>query len=449
MKKCSKTSYKSDNIIKKRIKSLIRGFLFSFLLTVPIALILSAAMALTDFPEEYLSPAVLITVALSIVLSGILTTAPEENLGWVGGSLAGFLYMAVITAVRWCLEGRVYMDKDIITEEVNAEYLKGFIYYVRGVRVMLDMDLAKIYGYSTKDFNRQVKNNIEKFEQDFMFQLTNEECEILRCKNSTSSWGGRRYNPYAFTEQGIYMLMTVLKGELATKQSKALIRIFKQMKDYIVDNQPLLGQREYLQLSLQTTQNTQDLLDLRKSLSAVDDKVASIIDTLGNVVTKSELANVMLDFSNPTVRRGWLILNGQPVESDLAYQQIYATAKKTIFVVDNYIGLKTLVLLKEVSANVKITVFSDNIGNRLHQAEFNDFCREYPDVSVSLQTSGGIFHDRYIVIDYQTADEQIYHCGASSKDGGNKVTTITAVTDGCIYHPVIDQLLNNPVLVLR
>lgn len=340
-------------------------------------------------------------------------------------------------------------DKNIITEEINAEYLKEFIYYIWGVRVMLNMDLAKIYGYSTKDFNRQVKNNIEKFEQDFMFQLTDEECEILRCKNSTSSWGGRRYNPYAFTEQGIYMLMTVLKGELATKQSKALIRIFKQMKDYIVDNQPLLGQMEYLQLSLQTTQNTQDLLDLRKSLSAVDDKVASIIDTLGNVVTKSELANVMLDFSNPTVRRGWLILNGQPVESDLAYQQIYATAKKTIFVVDNYIGLKTLVLLKEVSANVKITIFSDNIGNQLHQAEFNDFCREYPDVSVSLQTSGGIFHDRYIVIDYQTADEQIYHCGASSKDGGNKVTTITAVTDGGIYHPVIDQLLNNPVLVLR
>ena len=320
------------------------------------------------------------------------------------------------------------MDKDIIAQEINAEYLKGYIYSIKGVRVMLDMDLAKIYGYSTKDFNRQVKNNIEKFEQDFMFQLSDEECEILRCKNYTSSWGGRRYNPYAFTEQGIYMLMTVLKGDLATKQSKALIRIFKQMKDYIVDNQPLLGQREYLQLSLQTTQNTQDLLDLRKSLSAVDDKVADIIGALGNVVTKSELANVMLD---------------------LAYQQIYATAKKTIFVVDNYIGLKTLVLLKDVPANVNVVVFSDNIGNRLHQAEFNDFCREYPNVTISLQTSGGIFHDRYIVIDYQTADEQIYHCGASSKDGGNKVTTITAVTDGAIYHPVIDQLVQNPVLTLR
>lgn len=90
------------------------------------------------------------------------------------------------------------MDKDIITQEINAEYLKGYIYNIRGVRVMLDMDLAKIYGYSTKDFNRQVKNNIEKFEQDFMFQLSDDECEILRCKNSTSSWSGRRYNPYAF-----------------------------------------------------------------------------------------------------------------------------------------------------------------------------------------------------------------------------------------------------------
>ena len=99
------------------------------------------------------------------------------------------------------------MEKNIVAEEVNAEFLKGFIYCVRGVRVMLDMDLAKIYGYSTKDFNRQVKNNIEKFEQDFMFQLTDEECEILRCKNSTSSWGGRRYSPYAFTEQGIYICL--------------------------------------------------------------------------------------------------------------------------------------------------------------------------------------------------------------------------------------------------
>ena len=121
----------------------------------------------------------------------------------------------------------------------NTEQLKDKIYIVRGVQVMLDSDLAEIYGYSTKDFNRQV-NNIEKFDEDFMFQLTEEEySQFLRCKISTSKTetrGGRQYKPYVFTEQGVYMLMTVLKGDLAITQSKILIRMFKTMKNYIQEN---------------------------------------------------------------------------------------------------------------------------------------------------------------------------------------------------------------------
>ena len=97
---------------------------------------------------------------------------------------------------------------------------------------MIDADLADIYGYTTKNFNRQVKNNIERFDDDFRFQLTDTEVENLRCKNCTSSWGGVRYNPYAFTELGIYTLMTVLKGELAVNQSKKLLRLFKKLKDF-------------------------------------------------------------------------------------------------------------------------------------------------------------------------------------------------------------------------
>lgn len=148
---------------------------------------------------------------------------------------------------------------------IDETLLKSRIYTIRGVKVMLDADLAEIYGYSTKKFNEQVKNNIEKFDEDFRFRLTSEEFENLkskiwtsrcgnssnfgnfyekenlRSKKSASSWGGSRYAPYAFTEQGIYMLMTVLKGEQATAQSKALIRLFKQMKDCIVENQQLIG----------------------------------------------------------------------------------------------------------------------------------------------------------------------------------------------------------------
>lgn len=145
------------------------------------------------------------------------------------------------------------------TENANyCEDLSKLIYNVRGVKVMLDADLAAIYGYTTKAFNQQVKNNIEKFDYDFRFQLTKEEyenllrskfltsnilstdCEsdesekllVLRSKNLTSNVGkkgGRQYLPFVFTEQGIYMLMTVLKGDLATEQSKVLIRTFNSL----------------------------------------------------------------------------------------------------------------------------------------------------------------------------------------------------------------------------
>ena len=125
------------------------------------------------------------------------------------------------------------MESEILIQ--NAEQLKDKIYVIRGVQVMLDSDLAEIYGYSTKDFNRQVKNNIEKFDEDFMFQLTTEEFNsFLRCKISTTKTetrGGRQYNPYVFTEQGVYMLMTVLKGELATKQSKKIYHCGASSKD--------------------------------------------------------------------------------------------------------------------------------------------------------------------------------------------------------------------------
>ena len=125
--------------------------------------------------------------------------------------------------------------------------IENKILVIRGQQVMLDYELAEIYGYETKRFNEQVKNNIERFDADFRFQLTNEEIYNLRSKISTSSWGGTRYKPYAFTEQGIYMLMTVLKGDLAVRQSKALIRLFKKMKQYFADNAGILQRIDTLE----------------------------------------------------------------------------------------------------------------------------------------------------------------------------------------------------------
>lgn len=329
----------------------------------------------------------------------------------------------------------------------NEDDLRSKIYTIRGLQVMLDFDLAEIYGYETKMFNRQVKNNIERFDEDFRFQLTQAEFEAinLRCNFCTSSsdkknldsqeWGGKRYLPYAFTEQGIYMLMTVLRGDLAVKQSKALIRIFKQMKDFIIQSQNVLATPELIKLSLQTTENTKEIQCIKKTISK-------------KMVTKDDLSRVMKDFTDPNIKRDYLFFNGETVEADIAYSTIYSSAKKTIYIVDNYIGLKTLVLLKSVKSNVQVIIFSDNVGKGLHQTEFSDFQKEYQNVNVDLKTTNGIYHDRYIFVDYGTKTEKIYHCGGSSKDGGTRTMSISKVEDTKVYQMIALDLLKNPSLVL-
>ena len=181
---------------------------------------------------------------------------------------------------------------------LGESQLKDKIYFIRGVQVMLDADLAEIYGYTTKAFNQQVKNNIEKFdEEDLMFQLTKEEVkELSRSKISTSKTetrGGRQYSPFAFTEQGVYMLMTVLKGELATKQSKALVRLFKKMKDYVIENQEILNHRDFLRLSLQTAENAQNIVEFRQKLTEIDDKVENVVSNLGDIMDYTKLSSMI------------------------------------------------------------------------------------------------------------------------------------------------------------
>ena len=337
---------------------------------------------------------------------------------------------------------------------INEDLLKSRIYMIRGVKVMLDADLAEIYGYSTKAFNRQVKNNVEKFDEDFRFQLTKDEnLEILRCKNCTLAspeimnsepLGSKiltleqgkysKYLPYAFTEQGIYMLMTVLKGEQAAAQSKALIRLFKRMKDYIVsENLQLLGSNESPEITYYTIQNIKDIADIRGELAETR------ADVLG---MKSDLQKVMRNFTDPSTFKHYLILNGQRLEADVAYTQIYGMAKKSVMIVDNYVDIKTLDLLRCVAKSVRITIVSDQYGRtRLTDSMLTDFKAARPDVVLDdVVSAGNMFHDRYIYLDYGTPDEKLFHCGASSKDAGNKITTIMQVECSGIYHAMIESL---------
>ena len=244
------------------------------------------------------------------------------------------------------------------------------------------------------------------------------------------------------------MLMTVLKGPLAVKQSKALIRTFKKMKDYILENRELIGQRELLQLSMETANNRIEISKINSDMISLEKQISDVAEGLKDVVTKSELADMMNSFISDDDEK-WLMFNAKFSSADEVYESIYMQAKSSIYVVDNYIGLRTLVHLKNSPAGVDIILFSDNVGNnKLHNIEFTDFCKEYPTVKLSMKKTGGIFHDRFIVLDYGTADERVFLCGASSKDAGARITSIVEDHGTAKYNSVIAALLKNSPLVL-
>ena len=332
---------------------------------------------------------------------------------------------------------------------IDETLLKSRIYTIRAVKVMLDADLAEIYGYSTKAFNQQVKNNIEKFDDDFRFQLSSKEIdECSRSKILTLNGGHRgtniKYAPYAFTEQGIYMLMTVLKGERATAQSKALIRLFKQMKDYIVaENHQLLGTAGIAQIAAQTAQNTHEIAAVSAEVKELSGEVRDIRSDLGKI--NVDLRMVMENFVDPSSFRHFLILNGHKLEADVAYAQIYGMAKKSVLIVDNYVDIKTLNLLRNVHKGVSVLIFSDLLGgSRMTDDMLADYRAARPDVLIDKKPAMHKFHDRYILIDFKTKSEKLYHCGASSKDAGNKITTIVRLDDVDAYRNMFEELLDQP-----
>ena len=303
--------------------------------------------------------------------------------------------------------------------ELNNETFKSMIYEIRGQKVMLDFDLAKIYGYETKNFNRQISNNMERFDKEFRFQISKEEFNIiLRCKNFTSSWGGIRYLPYAFTEQGIYMLMTVLKGDLAVKQSIALIKAFKQMKDYLIENKGLLTTNETIKLTNLVNEHS-------NRLDKIEEKLEVVMDS----------------FDDPSKYKHYLIRNGEKLEADVAYQEIYKLAKKSIYIIDDYISVKTLQLLKVCNSNINIIIISDNKArNNINKNYLDDFKHDMG-FDIKIKQNNNKFHDRYIIIDYNTDDYKIFHCGTSSKDSGKSINTIIEIKEKELYVPLIEKCI--------
>ena len=166
------------------------------------------------------------------------------------------------------------------------------------------------------------------------------------------------------------------------------------------------------------------------------------------MATRKDILTIMRELTKFSYRDEFLILNGEEVESNLAYNKIYNLAHKRIYIIDDYINLKTLVLFKNINSKIKVTIFSDNVNNGLHKIEFEDFVKEYK-LNITLKRTNNIYHDRYIIIDYNTTNEHMFHAGSSSKDSGRKITTITEIHDRNLFKNIISNILNNEELTLK
>ena len=329
------------------------------------------------------------------------------------------------------------------TELMTIDDICNRVYVIRGQQVMLDYDLAEFYGYEVKALNQQVKRNIDRYPEDFMFQLKKEEVpkEFSKSQIVTLNEKGDKRGtnikkmPYAFTEQGIYMLATVLKGQLAEQQSIFIMRAFREMRHYIKQNQQFVTPSELRLVTAKVSEisvQVAGIVDWKNKSEDRFDNIQRSIDAL------SENFVLEKDFKN------FVIYKGQKFEADAAYIDIYQQAKKSIYVVDNYVNTKTLQLLSQKQEGVEIVLFTENGHGKkgfLSTAVVNDFLQEYPPLRIKPNAD---CHDRLIVLDYGEPTEQAYHCGASSKDAGKKLCAINIIIETSMIHPVIDKLLLAP-----
>lgn len=288
------------------------------------------------------------------------------------------------------------MNEIVVQGNIKIEDL---IYEIRGKHVMLDSDLARLYHCKngTKAINLAVKRHINRFPERFMFQLTDNEYDNLRFQFETSSlennYGGRRYLPYAFTEEGVAMLATVLRTDIAEEVSVAIMDAFVKMRKFISSN--LIEQKF-----------------INNMVFKLDDRVS----VLENTFKEFEF------FSNQ------IFYEGQIYDAHSLLLDIFNTSKKFIIIIDNYISKELLDILSKT--NKKITIYTKNIDNNL----INKYNSQYNNITIKITNS---FHDRFIIID----NKVLYHCGASFKDLGKKCFGINKINDSNYLKELTNHLI--------
>jgi hypothetical protein len=274
----------------------------------------------------------------------------------------------------------------LVNEVIEKEKIKieDMIFEIRGVQVILDSDLAYLYKCvnGTKDINKAVKRNIERFPNDFMFQLNDLEYNSLKFQFGTSKRkGGRRYNPYCFTEYGVVALASILHSDIAINISIKITRAFVAMKKYISSN---LIEQKYI----------------------------------NNMVLKHDneikLLQESFDKMNENIKNNHLFYDGQVYDAYSLMLDIFNTSKESIIIMDNYLDKNLLDILSKTKKEVLV------VTNKYNNSDYEKYKIEYANVTLKIMNK---IHDRFIIIDNKT----LYHCGASFKDLGTKCFAISKI----------------------
>ena len=286
------------------------------------------------------------------------------------------------------------MNNIVVNDNIKIE---NMIYEIRDKKVMLDSDLARLYGVETKRINEAVKNNIEKFPERYCFKLSDNESNNLLAEifdQKIEKRGGKYKNPRVFTEQGVYMLATILKSKLATSITIAIMDAFVVMKNII--NTSLIEQKYFNEL---TIKNTEDIKLLQESFDKLNTKESN----------------------------NHIFYEGQIYDAYSLLIDILSKAKKEIIIIDNYAGKKLFDIIRNI--NVKVKIYTENIDN-ISKEKYE---KQYSNIEI-INTN--IFHDRFIIID----NKVLYHSGASFKDLGKKCFAITKIVDNNILEELLDKL---------
>ena len=296
------------------------------------------------------------------------------------------------------------IENSIKKDKISNEEIKSLIYTIRGKQVMLDSDVAMLYHYTTKNINRAVKRNKERFPEDFCFQLTETEFQDLRFQfgtlNKKINNGDvtRKYVPYVFTEQGIAMLSGVLKNEIAVKVSVSIIRAFIEMRKFLMLNGQVFGR----------------LTSVENKLLEHDKKFNIIFNQL------QQEENI----------KQKIFFDGQIYDAYSLIIDIIKKANKKILIIDNYTDDSILKMLIKKNNNVEVVILTSD-KSTIQKIDIQKFNKEYPILKIAKTNK---FHDRFIVID----NKEMYHLGASIKDLGRKCFAINKIEDLEIIEKIIN-----------